>query len=271
MAAVIPTNPASWLKLNGKVAVVTGAGSGIGRAICQSLAASGCAVVAADYNGDSVKETSSLIANTHSKAICFPCKTDVTDSADVEKLFKRAEEMSQDLFNAPPSILVNSAGITRDGWIGNLTPGEFDDVINVNLKGSWLTSRQFSLPDRSSYFKSTPTSGSIINISSIVAVHGNLGQSNYAASKAGVLGLTRALSKELARSNIRVNAILPGFINTPMSAAVPDKVKNSMVSRIAMGRFGETEDIANLAGFLASERSGYMTGCEIECDGNISM
>lgn len=205
--------------------------------------------------------------------------------------------MSQDLFNAPPSILVNSAGITRDGWIGNLTPGEFDDVINVNLKGSWLTSRQFSLPDRSSYFKSSPTSGSIINISSIVAVHGNLGQSNYAASKAGVLGLTRALSKgenekrrhavafistfgltyarcvstELARSNIRVNAILPGFINTPMSAAVPDKVKNSMVSRIAMGRFGETEDIANLAGFLASERSGYMTGCEIECDGNISM
>lgn len=155
----------SWLNLGRNVAIVTGAGSGIGRSICKNLASAGCAVVACDLMDDSVKETARQIAESDDKAIAYPFKADVSSSADVEKLFYRASEMSQDLFQQPPSILVNCAGITRDGWISNLTEGEFDDVINVNLKGCWLTARQFAMPERTAGFKEGGAGGSIVNIS----------------------------------------------------------------------------------------------------------
>jgi NAD(P)-dependent dehydrogenase (short-subunit alcohol dehydrogenase family) len=258
----------SWLNLANRTAIVTGGGSGIGRAVSLAYAKAGCNVLVADMNIEGAKQTVALLDNAGIRASYM--KTNVAVASDVENMVLRADELAAE-DGVPASILVNCAGITRDGWIAQQTEKDWDECIDVNLKGTWLTARAFAQPERMAKFKQNPYSGSIVNVASIVGKIGNLGQSNYAASKAGVLGITRALSKELAGGNVRVNAILPGFIDTPMTEAVPSKVRDLMIPRIALRKFGQPENIADLALFLGSDRSAYMTGCEIEVDGNLNM
>lgn len=150
-------------------------------------------------------------------------------------------------------------------------PEDFDEVIDVNLRGTFLTCKYFSTPERLESLASDPFSSAIINIGSIVGQRGNKGQTNYAASKAGVYGMTTSMAKELAKYNVRANCILPGFIDTPMSAKVPEHIKNHMISNIPMNRFGTTENVADLVVFLASERAAYITGEGIEISGAISV
>jgi len=184
----------------------------------------------------------------------------------------------------PPvaSILVNCAGITRDALIDNMSVESFDDVVGVNLRGTWLACKYFCADDRlrlllqeqepTSTSIATDRGASIINIGSVVSRTGNVGQSNYGASKGGVVGLTRSLAKEMARCGVRANCILPGFIDTPMAKAVPEHIRDGIQRKIPLGGFGRPEDIANLALFLASsERSRYITGETIECSGMIAL
>ncbi len=256
----------SWISLTGRMAVVTGAGSGIGERVAGSLSKLGATVLCADANSVAAEDVASMDPCLH------PFRCDVTSEEDVRRLFLRADELSEqaDSKVRAATILVNCAGITKDNFVGNMSSSDWDSVIDVNLKGSWLTCKEFS--NRSPHFlELKPHSASIVNVASLVGKIGNLGQSNYAASKAGVLGLTRSLSKELARSNVRVNAVLPGFITTPMSDAVPDKVKEKLIPQIAMRRFGHPQEVADLITFLSSSRASYVSGAEIEIDGRTSM
>jgi len=259
---------ALWLGLASRTAIVTGGGSGIGRAVSAELARAGCNVLVTDMDMTAAAETCNLIQQPNIAAV--PMKVNVSKAQDIEHMILRADELSS-ANEFPASILVNCAGITRDGWLSQQTEADWDAVIDVNLKGTWLAARAFASPERAALFKRNSYSASIVNISSIVGKIGNLGQSNYSASKAGVLGVTRSLSKELAINNIRVNAILPGFIKTPMTDAVPEKVRDKMTSVIALRKFGTPENIADVAAFLSSDRSAYITGCEIEVDGNLNM
>lgn len=224
----------SWLGLARRTAIVTGGASGIGQAVVQALSAADCRVVSLDLP-----------------------ECDVTRREQVDEFIHN---------NTSASILINCAGITRDGFVTALTEDDWDRVMDVNLKGTFHTCQSFlmNLPE-------TTVSASIVNIGSIVSERGNIGQVNYAASKGGVLGLTRSLAKEVAARGVRVNAVVPGFIETPMTAAVPEKVLNGMKSRIALRRLGQPEDVANLVAFLASDRSKYITGEAIECSGMIAL
>jgi len=243
----------SWLNLANRVAIVTGAGSGIGRAVAQELERHGCRLLLLDINKQHQDvESSSILAGRF-----VACN--VADRQQVEQVLQQSTEGEE------ASILVNCAGITRDAFVGNLTEQDWDQVINVNLKGTFNMCQSFLK-------HSTAPEGSIINVGSVVSEQGNLGQVNYASSKGGVLGLTRALAKETARRGVRVNAVVPGFIATPMAEAVPEHVLNNILqNKIALRRLGKPEDVANLVAFLASERSQYITGEAIECSGMISL
>lgn len=207
-----------------------------------------------------MKQLSSELPNDASISIC-----DVSDADQVRHVFEQNSQKN-------PSILINCAGITRDGWISNLSMDDWDSVIDVNLKGTFLTCREFLRfqNERLKRGEASPAC-SIVNVGSVVSEFGNLGQSNYAASKGGVLGLTRALAKEGARSNVRVNAVLPGFIETPMAQQVPIHVKDQIMGKIPMGRFGQPEEVADLIAFLASPRSSYITGECVKVSGMISL
>lgn len=194
---------------------------------------------------------------------------------DVERAMALADDIAMDTPHPTANILVNSAGITRDGLIANISDQNWDDVIDVNLKGTFLACKKFCDPSRTSRLLQDG-GGAIINIGSIVSSYGNVGQVNYSASKGGVEGLTRSLAKEMAllsRSNepptssIRVSCILPGFIDTPMASAVPDKILDKMRAKTALGRLGQPQDVANLVLFLASNRSSFITGETLECSG----
>jgi len=230
----------SWLQLGGRTAIVTGAASGIGRATAKTLMDAGCRVIQADLRSDDQNVV----------------QCDVSKREHVDNLMKGIGDAS---------ILVNCAGITRDSLIHGMTAQDWDDVINVNLTGTFHACQSFLSHQQGLH------QASIINVSSVVFSRGSIGQANYAASKGGVVGLTRALAKEGARINMRVNAISPGFIDTPMSAAVPTKIIEKMKSKIPSGKLGRPEDVANLAAFLASERSQYITGEVIECSGMIAL
>jgi len=225
---------------------------------------------------------------------------DVTNKAQVQDAIRKADELVPNQLQ-PASILVNSAGITRDGLTSNLSDEDWDSVIDVNLKGTFLMCKAFCESNRLRSLLESRIGGSIINIGSIVSNYGNVGQVNYAASKGGVLGLTRSLAKELASLStkatamssldsrvtaddnsddqntiipptVRVNCIQPGFISTPMAQAVPEHILSKMTQKIAMKRLGQASDIANLACFLASsERSGYITGEAFECSGMLRL
>uniref|UniRef100_A0A1A9WL56 (3R)-3-hydroxyacyl-CoA dehydrogenase n=1 Tax=Glossina brevipalpis TaxID=37001 RepID=A0A1A9WL56_9MUSC len=243
-------------QLLGKLTLVIGAGSGIGRSTCRMFKDYGARVIAADCNLEAAKQTALDLGGDTS--------TFEIDVSSLESVSETVESIYQQ-YKTTPSIVVNSAGITHDGYLLKMTEHDYDDVYKVNLKGTFLVTQLFAKAMISHGIKN----GSIINISSIVAKLNNIGQSNYAASKAGVISLTEVASKELGKFGIRVNTILPGYINTPMVAVVPQKIKEQIVIRCPLGRMGEPSEVAEVIAFLASDRSSYVNGAAIEVTGGL--
>lgn len=245
--------------LEGKVAVVTGASRGIGKAIALTLAGYGAAVVV-NYNGSKEKanEVVKAIEEMGQKAIAV--KASVSDSAEVAQLMEKTIETFGKI-----DILVNNAGITKDNLVMRMSKEDFDSVIDTNLKGTFLCMKQvykLMLKQRS---------GRIINLSSVTGIVGNAGQVNYAASKAGVIGMTKSLARELGSRGITVNAVAPGFIETEMTDVLSDTVKKEMEGRIPLKRMGHVQDVAETVAFLASEKAAYITGQVIQVDGGMAM
>lgn len=245
--------------LEEKVAVVTGASRGIGRAVALRLAKEHASVVI-NYNGSKEKadEVVREIEEAGGTACAIQC--DVSDFAACEAFFQEVTGRFGRV-----DILVNNAGVTRDGLLMKMSEEDFDKVVNTNLKGTFNCIRFVSRT------MLRQKSGRIVNMSSVVGVAGNAGQANYAASKAGVIGLTKAAAKELASRGITVNAIAPGFIETDMTAVLSEKVREATAAQIPMGHFGSAEDVADLAAFLASDEAKYITGQVIHVDGGMAM
>ncbi len=247
------------MSLNGKTALVTGASRGIGRAIALRLAEDG-ANVAVIYAGsaDKAKAVVNEITALGVNAKAYRCN--VADSAAVNETVKA---VTNDLGKI--DILVNNAGVTRDNLILRLSEEDFDTVLNANLKGAFLCCKEAARRMvRQRY-------GRIVNLSSVVGLRGNAGQTNYSASKAGLIGLTKSLAKELASRNVTVNAVAPGFIATDMTAALPEAVRTEMCKTIPEGRAGQPEDVANAVAFFAAEQSSYLTGQVLCVDGGMAM
>ena len=244
---------------NKQVVLVTGASRGIGKAIAERFAEENYTVVI-NYNGSPKKamETKASIEALGGTADAFKC--DVSDFDSCGELIKNIVEKYGRI-----DVLVNNAGITKDGLLMRMSETDFMDVINVNLKGA------FNCIRHASRYMMKQRSGKIINIASVVGLSGNAGQANYAASKAGVIGLTKSAAKELASRNITVNAIAPGFIETDMTAILSDEAKEKLMSMIPQGRFGSARDVANTAVFLASLEAGYITGQVFNVDGGMIM
>ncbi|MEZ0536712.1 3-oxoacyl-[acyl-carrier-protein] reductase [Caldicellulosiruptoraceae bacterium PP1] len=245
--------------LKDKVALITGSSRGIGKAIAIKLASEGCNV-ALNYRSDN-----SSIEELENELKKFNIKT-IKVKADVSN-FDESKQLIQSVINEfnRIDILVNNAGITKDNLILRMNEKEFDDVININLKGA------FNCIKHVSRYMIKQEYGRIINISSIVGIIGNIGQANYSAAKAGLIGLTKTIAKELASKNITVNAVAPGFIKTDMTQKLPDNIKEKFLEHIPLKRFGEPEEVANLVSFLASDLSSYITGQVICIDGGLSM
>lgn len=242
--------------LKGKTAVITGGSRGIGKAIALKFAENGANIVLNYNSSTNIDELLSEIEKFNVSA--YAVKADVSNFKEAEELIKLTKEK----FGAV-DILVNNAGITRDNLIIRMTEEEFDSVINVNLKGAFNCIRQVSP------IMLRQGSGKIINISSVVGISGNAGQANYAASKAGVIGLTKSVARELSKKGINVNAVAPGFIETSMTDVLSDKVKENIINSILIKRMGKPEDVANLVLFLASNSSNYITGQVINIDGGM--
>lgn len=245
--------------LNGKIAVVTGASRGIGKAIAMKFAQLGATVVI-NYNGSAQKaeEVKQSIIADGGRAVIKQCN--VADYDACEAFIKEVIDQFGRI-----DILVNNAGITKDGLIMRMSEEDFTNVVDVNLKGTFhcirFASRQMM----------KQRSGRIINMSSVVGISGNAGQINYAASKAGVIGMTKSAAKELASRGITVNAIAPGYIETDMTNVLSDKVKEETMKQIPLGRLGHTGDIAAAAAFLASDEAGYITGQVLAVDGGMAV
>ena len=244
--------------LEGRTAIVTGGARGIGRAISVKLAKEGANVVICDLVINEVaEETVKLIEAEGVKAAAIPAN--VTVPEDCDSLFKQAVEMFGKV-----DILVNNAGVTRDNLIMKMKEEEFDLVIATNLKGTYNMMKSAARPMMKARY------GRIVNISSVVGVYGNAGQVNYSASKAGVIGMTKSLAKELGSRGITVNAVAPGFIETDMTKVLPEDIKAEMVKNIALGRPGQPEDVAKVVAFLASDEAAYVTGQVVEVAGGMS-
>lgn len=247
------------MSLQGKTAVVTGGGRGIGRAICIEFAAQGANVVI-NYAGNSeaAEKTAAECEALGAKTAII--KADVSKAEEVDSVFALAiEEFGR------VDILVNNAGVTKDKLIMAMSEEDFDKVVDTNLKGAFLCMKS------AAKLMMKQRSGRIINMSSVVGVRGNAGQVNYAASKAGIIGMTKSLAKELAGRNVTVNAIAPGFIDTDMTAMLSDKIKEGILAGIPMKKLGKPEDIAKTAAFFAQDESGYITGQVICVDGGMAM
>ena len=242
-----------------KNAIVTGGTRGIGREIARTLAQNG-ANIAINYRKYN-EEVESLIEELKSFGVkVVACKCDVSNEEEVINFTKEVKDKFESI-----DILVNNAGITKDGLIIRMSEKDFDDVIDVNLKGTFNTTKAVSsIMVKQRY-------GKIINISSVVGVAGNAGQCNYAASKAGVIGFSKSVARELAARNINVNVIAPGYINTDMTSVLPDRVKEEVIKTIPMRKIGEPKEIANLVLFLSSNSSDYITGQVINVDGGMVM
>ncbi len=247
------------MDLKGKVAVVTGASRGIGKAVAFKLASFG-ANIAMNYAGNeqAALETKSEIEALGVKVLCE--KVDVSDFDQVKGFMDSVAKEFGSI-----DILVNNAGITKDTLLMKMKEDDWDRVIDVNLKGVFNCTKSVTRQ------MMKQRSGRIINMTSIVGITGNAGQGNYCAAKAGVIGLTKATARELASRNINVNAIAPGFIATDMTDVLKDDIKDAMLSKIPLGKFGQAEDVANAVAFLASDMSAYITGQVINVDGGFVM
>nr|BAB83840.1 KE6 [Oryzias latipes] len=252
---------AASTRLISRLTLVTGGGSGIGRAVCQRLASEGASVVVADINQESADETFSSLPDNLRGQVHMATVVDVSLKDSVKKLVTNI----QTRYFQPPSVCVNTAGITQDEFLLNMEEEQFDRVIQVNLKGSFLVTQAVA----QALVACGASKGSIITVGSIVGKVGNLGQANYAASKAGVEGLTRTAAKELSRFGIRCNCVLPGFITTPMTDKVPEKVISKITTLVPLGRMGEPAEVADACAFLASDDSRYITGTSIEVTGAV--
>ncbi|RXI98041.1 3-oxoacyl-[acyl-carrier-protein] reductase [Anaerobacillus alkaliphilus] len=245
--------------LKGKAALVTGASRGIGRAIAIELARHGVNV-AVNFAGNAQK-AEEVVAEVQSFGVqAIAIKADVANSDEVTAMVKQTIEAFGSL-----DILVNNAGITRDGLIIRMKEEDWDAVINTNLKGVFNCSKAVTRQMMKQRF------GRIINISSVVGVLGNAGQANYVAAKAGVIGLTKTLARELANRNITVNAVAPGFIETDMTDELPEEIKQELLKQIPLAKLGKAEDIASVVRFLVSEDANYMTGQTLHVDGGMAM
>ena len=241
-----------------KVAVVTGAGRGIGRAVAIAYARMGADVVCVSRTEENSAKVAAEVEELGRKA--WAKAVDVSDTAGVEAAAKEILEKVGKV-----DILVNNAGVTRDNLLMRMSEEEWDTVLNTNLKGAFNFTRALTRP----FIKQR--SGRIINIASVIGLIGNAGQSNYAASKAALIGFTKSIARELAPRGITVNAIAPGFIETDMTAVLDDKVREEVLGRVPLGRFGSSDDIAHAAAFLAMEPTGYVTGQVLTVDGGMVM
>ncbi|MFQ5442811.1 MAG: 3-oxoacyl-[acyl-carrier-protein] reductase [Thermodesulfobacteriota bacterium] len=246
------------MQLNGRVAIITGAGQGIGRAIALKFASYGADVAVVDVNFERALDTAKEIQKMGRKTMAL--KVDVTD-------MKKAAEMAEEVFKELEGvhILVNNAGITKDALLMRMNEEDWDSVLDVNLKGA------FNCTKAVIKYMSKQHWGRIINIASVVAQIGNPGQANYAASKAGLIGLTKSVARELAGRNVTCNAVAPGFIETAMTDALSEKVREQLLSIIPMGRLGGPNDVAMGALYLASNASSYITGQVLNINGGMYM
>lgn len=243
--------------LKDKTAIITGAARGIGKSIALKLAKLGCNIVV-NYSS-SEEEAAAVVSEIEQLGVkALAIKADVSVSTEVESMLKKVIEEFKTV-----DILINNAGITRDNLILRMKEQDFDKVIDINLKGTFNCLKQVTpimLKKRS---------GVIINTSSVIGIVGNAGQANYAAAKAGILGLTRSAAKELGSRGIRVNAVAPGFIQTNMTEVLSDKIKQNILNNIPLKRLGEPEDVANVVAFLCSDYASYITGQVINVDGGM--
>ncbi|OPX32796.1 MAG: hypothetical protein B1H40_01605 [Candidatus Latescibacteria bacterium 4484_181] len=244
--------------LENKIAIVTGAGQGIGQAIAVRLAQEGAEVVISDINLQSAEQTASRIRQMGRKSLAL--KADVANFEDVQAM---VEKSTQEFGRV--DILVNNAGVTKDNLLVRMTQQQWDWVISVNLKGAFnCTKAVVPLMMRNRY-------GRIINIASVIGLVGNTGQANYAASKAGIIGLTKSAAKELASRGITVNAVAPGYIQTEMTERLPEQAKEAFLKTVPLQRVGLPQDVAGVVAFLASEDASYITGQVINIDGGMVM
>lgn len=245
--------------MTGKVAVVTGGSRGIGRAICVELASRGANIVLCYAGNEALAQETAQACEAYGvSALAIRCN--VADAEDVKRLMKAAADAFGRI-----DILVNNAGVTRDGLLMMMKEADYDAVLDTNLKGAFLCMKAaVRTMMRQRY-------GRIVNVSSVVGIHGNAGQANYAASKAGLIGLTKAAAKELAAKGITVNAVAPGFITTDMTAALSEEAQQKLMAGIPAGRLGAAEEVAKAAAFLAGDDAAYITGQVLAIDGGMSM
>lgn len=245
-------------QMQGKVALVTGASRGIGRSIAAALAAAGSEVFCVSTREGGCDETVKAITEHGGKAQALVC--DVADAGQVEALAKTVLDRAGRL-----DFLINNAGITKDGVFLRMSPEDFDAVLGTNLRGSFLVCKAFARA------MAKARGGRIVNVGSVVGLTGNAGQANYAASKAGLVGLSKSLAKELAGRGITVNVVAPGFIATDMTASIPAEHQQAMLATIPLGRPGQAEDVAAAVAFLCSDSAAYITGQVLVVDGGMTM
>lgn len=246
------------MKLQDKVAIVTGGARGIGKAICESLIKEGAAIAVVDINAEVAQATADEFKAAGVNAAAFTCN--VADGESVQQMVKDVVDQMGGV-----DILVNNAGITRDGLMMRMSEDDWNLVIDINLKGTFNCTKAVMRPMMKKRY------GKIVNVASVVGVIGNVGQTNYSASKAGVIGLTKSTARELASRNINVNAIAPGFIQTEMTHVVSDEAKDWFMNNIPMKRAGVPEEVANVVTFLCTADSDYVTGQTICIDGGMVM
>lgn len=244
------------MTLDGKVAIITGAGQGIGRTTALRFARDGARVAVVEINEETGKTTADEIERQGSEALFV--KADVSDHADAQRMAQTVHEHFGQI-----DALINNAGILRDAQLHKMAEDDFDAVINVNLKGT------FNCTQAVASIMREQGSGSIVNAASVVGLYGNFGQTNYVASKAGVIGMAKTWAKELGRKGVRVNAVAPGFISTEMIQNMPEKIITQMQEKVPMGRLGDPEEVAAVYAFLASDEASYVNGSVISVDGGV--
>ncbi|MEM8530844.1 MAG: 3-oxoacyl-[acyl-carrier-protein] reductase [Chloroflexota bacterium] len=247
------------ISLDKKVAIVTGGSRGIGRAIATTLAATGASVVI-NYKSDAAAAQAVVDEIIHQEGHAAAIQADVSNPEDVDRLFATTMDTYKKL-----DILINNAGITRDTLVLRMSADDFDAVLNTNLRGVYLTTKAALRP------MTRARTGRIINITSVIGLTGNAGQANYAAAKAGLIGFTKSVAREMASRSVTVNAVAPGYIATELTDTLDDAVRDAILATIPLARFGQAQDIAQMVCFLASDMASYITGQTITVDGGMVM